>query len=656
MPEAVTIYHVARLKESQPAQPWQLWIALIDGLTILDARGEPVTLRSRTAQALIGYLSLAAGFRGLRDRIAALLWPEHAPAEANAALNNCLRITGKALAGGLDLAYLRRGGYISLDSARITVDIHRILIDLDEGKIDEVLMQQPDWPEAILRGFDSVNSLYGAWVKVTRRNRRDSALEALEAILDRFDRRELVVKRAATAIIALEPSHEGAVRSLMRHYAANHNTAAAIRAYEALRCTLREHYGLEPNADTAALMASLSEPTQPRKPMRPSDDHAPVIVIGAFVAATEGIAAQTSGFRAELIINLSKFRELTIVDLQEQSDSSGVDYVLTAECWQVEAEIRLFAVLKEVTARRVVWSDSYSLSLDKWVSVQRQLVGGIASKVEIYLSHDRLSRTLQRLPADLGVYDAWLRGEHLLLRWSASSEDEAERLFEQAISEDANFAPAHASLASVYTSRQFIRPGLPCRPEEYERAFELARRAVELDPLDARNLMALAWSTAIVQRFDQAELYFELASELNPNDPKVVVSASLGHAFMGRIDLAKKLLDHAMALTTILPAYQWSHIAIIRFFASDYAGAVEAADRSQNVIIDTPGWKAAALSKLGRGEEQRASLDQLLRAAGATWAGPTNPSREDIIAWFLDAFPIRHDSEKQNLAALLRSR
>jgi tetratricopeptide (TPR) repeat protein len=165
----------------------------------------------------------------------------------------------------------------------------------------------------------------------------------------------------------------------------------------------------------------------------------------------------------------------------------------------------------------------------------------------------------------------------------------------------------------------------------------------------------VAWSAAMVQRFEQAEFYFELASELNPNHPKVLVSASLGLAFMGRMDLARTLLDHAMELTTVLPAYQWSHIVIIRFFAGNYTEAVEAADRSQNVIIDTPGWKAAALGELGRAEERQAALEQLVQAVKAAWGGPPNPSPEDIIGWFLGAFPIRHETDRERLAASLRS-
>ena len=64
------------------------------------------------------------------------------------------------------------------------------------------------------------------------------------------------------------------------------------------------------------------------------------------------------------------------------------------------------------------------------------------------------------MPHDICTYDAWLRGEDLLTRWSQEAEDEAERLFERAIAADPDFAPAHASLASVYNTRHFIRPGI----------------------------------------------------------------------------------------------------------------------------------------------------------------------------------------------------
>ena len=630
----------------------RLSVAVIDGLAIQGADGRPLVIRSRKAQALIGYLVLSSGYRELQSRVAILLWPDRPAAEARAALDNCMRIVGKSFNVDSAESELRRGNYVSIDPAGVIVDLSRILDDLNEGRIDDSLLHRSDWADGILRGFEGVSDLYRAWLSVTRHNQRERTQEALEELLARFDDSETVVKRAASALLLLEPSHEGAVRSLMRHHAAGHSIAAAMRVFGSFRDTMRERYNLEPGPETAALAANLSEPVASATHKKLARSRTPVIAVGAFAADSASIGAYVSGFRSQLVINLSKFRELTVIDLQDGTDGTNSDYVFKADCKAAGEEIWVFVLLEELGAQRVIWSDSYQLSFESWLQLQKQIVNRIASNLEVYLSHDRLARAMQRLPQDLGVYDAWLRGEHLLARWSAVAEDEAERLFEQAIAEDPSFAPSYASLASIYNSRHFIRPGSPRDPQTERRALELAGRAVELDPLDARNHMVVAWSAAMVKRFEMAELHYELASELNPNDPKIVVSAALGLAFMKRTDLATKLLQHAFSLTSLFPNYQWSHIATTRYLTGDYEGAVEAANRSQNLIIDTPGWKAAALLILGRIGDAQTAFMELQQSVSNAWDMPVSPSRNDVLAWFLGAFPFRGELERQTLAEL----
>jgi class 3 adenylate cyclase/DNA-binding SARP family transcriptional activator/tetratricopeptide (TPR) repeat protein len=652
IPEPVTLYHlIAPGLRPAKSPAGQRTVAVIDGLAVADSAGASILMRSQKAQALIGYLALSSGYRDVQDRIAALLWPDRPAADARKSLTGCLRAAGKAFADNSRIAELRQGAYAGLDASNVSVDVIRILDDLGEGRVAELLLHRSDWPDAILRGFERTSSLYATWLTVARHNRREQALEALEALLGRFDSSEPALRRAAAALLLLEPSHEGAARSLMRCHIAKDNAAAALRVFEGLRETLRERYRLEPSVETVALAESLAEPPPVPPPARRG--RTPTIGVGPFLAASPDAAVFASGFRSELIVNLSRYRELTVIDLGDRGDGGEVDYMLKAECIQAAADLHLVGSLAVPAEQRIVWSDAYDLSLPNWASLQKQLVGKIAANLEVYLSHDRLSRCLQRLPADLGVYDLWLRGENLLEHWSPAAEDEAEALFERAIAQDASFAPAYASLASVHNSRQFIRPGRRRDAETERRALELARRAVELDPLDARNHMVVAWSAAMVQRFAQAEVHYELAVDLNPNDPKTVVSAALGLAFMGHPGRATKLLQHATAITSLFLPYQWSHIAIIRFLAGDHGGCVEAAERSQNVIIDTPGWKAAALRKLGRGAEWEAALTQLQQAAAAAWAGPAAPTRENVLRWFLAAFPLRREQDRLDLALLL---
>ena len=122
---------------------------------------------------------------------------------------------------------------------------------------------------------------------------------------------------------------------------------------------------------------------------------------------------------------------------------------------------------------------------------------------------------------------------------------------------------------------------------------------------------------------------------------------------MGRADLAKSLLERATTLTSQFLDYQWCHIATIRFFLGDMEGVVEAAERSNNVIVDTAGWKAAAQLRLGRPDAARETLAQLTAAVTVIWIGSVGMQTTDVLAWFLQAFPIRREEDKALLAGLL---
>lgn len=655
MPEPLTLYHVVPSNGGAVAEASaQRTILVIDGLGVFRGNGEAIALRSPKAQALIGYLALSSNLQDVQDRIAALLWPDRDIQQARRAMASCLQTAEKTIDGD-GASLVRRGKFVGLSPSRITVDVVRMLSDLGEGKIDDMLLRRSDWADSILRGLEDTSDLFSAWLSVTRHNWRDHVLEALEAMLERYPASEPGMRRAASALLVLEPSHERAARCLIRHHAETQNLPAAIRVYETLRDFLCDRYGMAPSAETTALVDALKVPDRNparRSPARRHGGPVPTLGVGRFATGSRKIALVVSGFRSELIANLSKFREFTVVELADDGDAAAVDYVLKADCADDDRDdVQMTVSVTEPATNRIVWSDSFRLSLANWLALQQQLVGKIASTLEVYLSHDRLARQVRQIPQRPGAYDAWLRGEDLLTRWSLQEEDEAERLFESAIRTDPDFAPAHASLASVINSRQFIRPG-SAGDDRAARAVELAQRAVALDPLDARNHLVMAWSTAMAGRFHQAEVHYELAAELNPNSPKMLISAALGLSFMGRSDVATKLLDRATGLTSLFLGYQWSHIAVVRYFAGDLEGAVEAADRSQNAIVDTAGWKASALQKLGRIEEARSALADLHRSVAGAWAGTGAPSGKDVLDWFVSAFPIRRERDRKELARL----
>jgi tetratricopeptide (TPR) repeat protein len=287
-----------------------------------------------------------------------------------------------------------------------------------------------------------------------------------------------------------------------------------------------------------------------------------------------------------------------------------------------------------------VWADSGALDLERWDQIQFVIVRNISSRLGIYVSVERLASGFDGEDGSLAAYDQWLQGEHLLESWAPEAEQQAERLFLGVIEELPRFAPVYSSLASIYNVQHLINVGSLRDLEQEERAMKLAQTAVDLDPLDTRAHLTLAWSYCMAGQYGRAELHYDLACELAPNNPRTLVSAAQGLAFVNAIGKAVQLADQAIDIAPFLTGPQWAYIAAVRFLAGDYAGCVEAS-KSASAIVDVAAWEAAALTQLGRRDEAVAAARRLIDDARGRWIGAGKPDEVEIIAWLLNCYPVR---------------
>jgi class 3 adenylate cyclase/DNA-binding SARP family transcriptional activator len=641
IPEPVGIYHVEAETDSRSSGAFIL--SVLGGFS-LSRHGHQVILRSRTARAVLGYLGLTRQREEKTDRLATLLWPGRRIADARRTLIACLSEIDHVIS--VDET-LHRGDVIALPP-QIDVDLQQMVDRLNGGTIDDLLLERSDLLDTLLAGLEGVSAPFDTWLSIARHNWRGRVVEALEALLTRFAIRETMLRRAASALLVLDPTHEVAAQYLMRHHLTSGHRPAALRVLKSLETELQTRFSATPTDATIKLLEG------PLEAAFGSSDHAariPVIAVGQFASPDGTPNGSALGFRADLITHLSRFREWAVVETASSIDLGGADYLLTAMFQPFGDSFQLNIVLTNPTNGHVVWSDSFDSGAANWLAVQKEVVRKVAATLEVYLSHDRLSRTI-RSRVNTNAYDAWLRGEALLSHWASEPEAEAMKLFEQVIAMDSSFAPAYAGLASIYTSRHFINPGLYPGHKDLTRALSLAQRAVELDPLDARSQLVLAWSYAMTNAFSQAELHFELVATLNPSSPKMLISAALGLAFMERLDLAASLLSQAQNLSTVFLNYQWSHIATIRYLLGDFDGAVSAAERSKNVIVDTPGWTAAAMVQLGRTQDAKSAIAELMTCVAPVWNGTEPCTPAAILDWFAGAFPLRSPHVRSKLTEL----
>lgn len=633
----------------------KLRIRLIGGLEVTTFGGEKILIGSAHAAAIIGALALDPERSIAADRLAVMLWPEKPIARARDALMRARRLVNSRLAH-LQINLLpTREANLTLNLSAVEIDLQQVLRSLNAGITEAVLLQQDNVPAELLAGLDRISPVLASWLKVRRTIWHDRIVRKLELCLERYEVDQPALRAAAEALLQLEPGHERASLSLMQHHAAQGWKEAALREFDRLSAHLQNSFDIVPGKEVSALAESLRDIRIPGRTTFPVmfAPRIPQIAIGAFTAVSAMSRTIAQQFRADLIANLSRFRTWAVFDVENESAGSA-DYSISASYEATKSEGRLQLWVIEPATRRIAWSENFSLTQLEWRKRQGQVIGRIASALEIYVSADRLSRSITDIPDKVADYDDWLKGEALLLRWTPEAEAEAESIFRRLVERAPGFAPTYASLASIFNVRHILQPGRRRTAQDDADSHRFAMRSVDLDPLDARNHLALAWSAALAGMFDQAAIHLDLAVSLNPHSPNTTISAAMGYAFLGDHARAGGILDEAIRIAPMLRPHQWCYAAAVRFLGGDAIGAEAASRRSGDQIVDNQGWLAAALVQQGRIGEARTAFERMRAVVAPIWAGAVPADASAVQAWFVQAYPIRQSADRAAIADALR--
>ncbi|MDB5665698.1 adenylate/guanylate cyclase domain-containing protein [Cypionkella sp.] len=623
-----------------------LRLNLLRSLSITNSAGEQLLLTSAHAAAMIGVLALEPDQAIADDRLAAMLWPDRSLAQGRVAVARTRRHINDRLAPGGPNLIGARGTLVFLNQTVAEVDLQTILRALGEGEVPSTLQSVTDLPGEVLAGLRHISPTLDAWLSVRRSIWRDRIISGLESCLERHQADQPALRTAAEVLLRLEPGHEPASMALMRHLASGGRKEAALSEFQRLSKHLHA-LGTRPGEAVVQLCATLrnlgSLAAVPS--ISTTGPRVPQIAIGAFEWNSPVDADAVEQFRTNLIANLSRFRSWAVLDVMGE-DSGGADYILRARRAKVGNRGQLQFRLLEARNRRIAWSEAFYLSAEDWRKNQTYVIGRVASALEIYISSDRLSQVVGHVPTDIKNYDDWQQGEALLLQWTPASEVEAQAIFERLIQHAPSFAPPYASLASILNVRHILQPGHKRAQGEDATAHTLAMRAVELDPMDARNHLALAWSAALAGRFDQGAVHLDLAATLNPFSPTTMISAAMGYAFLGDHPRAGDILDQAMRLSPMLRSHQWCYAAAVHLLGGDPERAEIAALRSGDQIVDNQGWLAISLVQQGRLPEAHAAFCRLKEATARIWAGEQPCDAAAVHDWFVNAYPIRRASDR----------
>ncbi|GHD63778.1 trifolitoxin synthesis, TfuA [Thalassobaculum fulvum] len=645
-----------------------------------------LAVRSRKAQALLAYMAISPQPWESRERLAGLLWSESDETSARGSLRQVLRELRSAFDEARSDAFLTNRNDVRLDGRRIRLDLWEVIDQARRGRVHPLLLSNQRLSESLLIGYEELDPAFRAWLMVQRQIFHETLVRDLEQIILGYPEQPERATRAAEALVNLDPSHEGACRLLMRAHAAAGNIPRALKVYAALWDLLDHEYDMEPSDETQAVVAAIkagpdgsfaAPPVASPNAVTPAaaapadDDPSAdrnqkpglasaarmLLIVDTFDArgVPDNEIHIVHGFRHDLIARLVRFREWSVIGGSEDrlrrptNTSSLPEYSLQATVYKAEGAFKLVLTLQDREVGRFVWSANYDLALTNWFEAQQTIVRRIAVALNVQLSAERLAQITGRPDVSLDVLDRWLLGQSLSFRWQPPDETRAEEIFQSIIDEAPDFAPAYSSLVQIKNSYHLVFPGRDRTRENARESLAIAKQAVQIDPLDSRAQLCLAWSYALNGQHDHAEVSYGLAYDLNPNDAWTLVSTALGLSFCGRRQAAHDIASQALTLCVGPSPVHWGYQAVTRFMIGDLEGCVEAADRANDAISNLPAWKAAALGHLDRIAEAKAEGRRFVELIRSNWHGRAPPEDEAIAAWLLHCFPIRERESWERL-------
>ena len=700
---------VARVQElaasdavAVPASAARLSVSLVGRPSIMFG-GRLVELRTQKASAVLSYLALSEAKHESRERLVGLLWSRSDEEKARASLRQVVRELRSAFEDA------RYGGFsagrlsVQLDAGKVEVDIESIIRLAESGGVHPLLLNTPDLGERILEGMDDLDPSFRIWVLAKRQTISDRLLRSLNAGLVATDIAPPAKNEIATAIVNLDPTHEEACCHLMRAHAQQGDVAGALRIYKALWDLLERDYGMEPSPATEDLVAKIklgafeaplvnapAHGAADKHALRATDEthdrtvspalaelKAPAktcLVLRPFAMhAIDGDHTHlVQGFHQHLAASLVRFREWSVVDrdpttrfrerspVDRQTDvavpatDSILQYSIETTAYQAGPEINMVMVLKDDTMGIYVWSESFRLSLTNWFEAQQRIIRRIATSLNVQLSAERLMRLAGEPDVSLDVHDRWLRGQNLMVKFDPESWQRAVTIFRDGIREHPAFSPCYSSLVQMNNIEHFVHPGVFRDLDKARSTLELAKIAVQLDPVDSRAHLCCGWSYVMALRGPEAAPHMQLACDLNDNDPWTLLSCAQYSAFCGSIEQARVWADQSMGLSPAPSHLEWGYRGTIRFLCGDYTGALAAYDRSQDAIHILPAWRAAALFHLGQPGMAREEARRFLNGIRSFWVGSSAPTDEAVARWVLQAHPISVRSRWETLRDGLR--
>jgi TolB-like protein/DNA-binding winged helix-turn-helix (wHTH) protein len=267
------------------------------------------------------------------------------------------------------------------------------------------------------------------------------------------------------------------------------------------------------------------------------------------------------GMTDALITNLAELKSIRVISrtsamhykgsqksLPEIAQELKIDAVVEGTVSKLGTHVRINAQLVDAARDQHLWAQQYDSDLQDVLQLQSELASAIAREVAGKLTpREESNLTAKSRQVNPQSYEAYLKGEYFLQKWTADGFAKAKPYFERSITLDPSYAQGYAGLAKYYATVAYMDV-VPPR-EAWLKAEDLLEKALAIDTTSS-NAHALFGIAKLHFGCDQAAAEKELnyALELKPGDMTTLEWHSWYLLEVGRMDEAiaekRRVLEH----------------------------------------------------------------------------------------------------------------
>jgi len=351
----------------------------------------------------------------------------------------------------------------------------------------------------------------------------------------------------------------------------------------------------------------------------------------------------SDGMTEELITSLSGVNGLSVIArtsvMKYKGASKGVSQVanelnvgtlIEGSVRKAGNKVRITVQLIDAQTESHAWAKNYDKQLDDVFAIQSDVAKQVVDVLQVRLLSADVKKLEKPPTSNIEAYTLYLKGQYHLYRAGPTSLSIKTALvhFEEAISNDPNFALAYAQLAYCYNQLGFF--GMIPSKQAGEKAKEYVEKALELDDslaeahqVRGRILRNHEWD------FAMAEREFKRAIELSPSFAEAYGGSALQLAFNRRNAEAITEVKRALELDPV-SGLGSGYAGTVYLYAGLYDEAIE--QFSKNLEIEPS--NAYARCNLGLAHIQKGMLDIGVREVEES-ATIKNPSSQTDLAYAL---------------------